>query len=231
MSGPNCDEKPGASAESPDRRLSVLDLIRRIRSGDIASEGLDKDSRQRCVEHLTAEGYSPLEIAEILKVSDRTVRRDRKAICEAHAVQRDPRLVEEMVGRLVQRADTAVERISRAVRGKEVKPVDRIEAETACWRILKELVECLQRLGYLPTAAVQVRGDLRHSFSVELPSVADLQAEAERLEAIGRHSGAPSDTLVRIGRIQQTLRLLTAAEQVEVLGQELEGGPNDEPQT
>lgn len=231
MSGPNCDDTPGISAESPDRRLSVLDLIRRIRSGDIAPEGLDKDSRRACVEYLMGEGYSMVEIAEILKVTDRTVRRDREAIRAAHALQRDPRLVEEMVGRLVQRADTAVERISRAVRGKEAKPVDRIEAETACWRILKELVECLQRLGYLPTAAVQVRGDVRHSLSVELPSVADLQAEAERLEVIGRHSGAPSDTLVRIGQMQQTLRLLMAAEQVEVLGQELGKEQDDEPQT
>ena len=225
------NDQPTTPAQNPDGGPSVLDLIRGIRSGDVAPGGLDKDSRRACVEHLTVEGYSAVEIAEILRVTDRTVRRDREAIRAAHAVQQDPRLVEEMVGRLVQQANVSVEHVSRAVRGKDVKPTDRIEAELACWRIVKELVESLQRLGYLPAAAVQVRGDLRHSFSVELPSVADLQAEAERLEAIGRHSGAPSDTLVRIGQMQQTLRLLVAAEQVEILGQELGKARNDEPQT
>jgi len=224
------NDQPITPAQNPDGGPSVLDLIRGIRSGDAAPGGLDKDSRRACVEHLTVEGYSAVEIAEILRVTDRTVRRDREAIRAAHAVQQDPRLVEEMVGRLVQRADTAVERISRAVRGKEVKPVDRIEAELACWRILRELVESLQRLGYLPTAAVQVRGDLRHSFSLELPRVEDLQVEAARLEAIGRQSGAPGDALVRIGRVRETLRLLATAEQVETLGQEIEKGDTDEPQ-
>jgi len=39
--------------------------------------------------------------SQILKVLERSIKRGKKAICEANALSTDPELVEQMVGRLV----------------------------------------------------------------------------------------------------------------------------------
>lgn len=111
---------------------SVSALVRRIEGGEVATAGLTKGHRQQYVQDLVIEGYFTGEIAELLGVSDRTVRRDLRAIRAAHSVERDPETVMEMVGRLVWQADIATNRIRRAVRLKTVKPSDRIEAEHTC---------------------------------------------------------------------------------------------------
>jgi len=43
--------------------------------------------------------------SQILKVSDRSIERDKKAIREANALSADPELVEQMIGRLVCEAE------------------------------------------------------------------------------------------------------------------------------
>ena len=66
---------------------------------------------------------------------------------------------------------------------RETAPTARIDGERACWLITKELVERLQSLGYLPTAATEIRGELTHHVQ-HLPGFAQIQAEVARLEAI-----------------------------------------------
>jgi len=66
----------------------VLSLLREIRSGTVVATSLGKENRRACVEYLAAEGFSVAEMSETLKVSDRTIRRDRLAIRSAHAVER-----------------------------------------------------------------------------------------------------------------------------------------------
>lgn len=213
-------DTPGHGTEgSPEASRSVLGLIRDIQAGRVAPGGLDKDSRRACVEHLIAEGYGVVEIAEILKVADRTIRRDRASIRAAHAVERGPGLVKEMVGNLVREADVAVSRIRRAVRGKEVRAADRTEAERACWAITRELVETLQKLGYLPTAPVRIEGDLSHRIALELPGYAELEVEIERLEVIQRQHGQDKETLARLGRLKNTVKRLALVEEVETLAE------------
>ena len=138
--------------ETDNCATSVLSLIRRLRDGTLTPGSLDSENRRRCVEHLTGEGYSLTEIGEILSVSERTIARDRKAIRRANALTPDPQLADEMVGHLVREAEVSVSRIRRITREKSTPSSARIDGERACWTIAKDLVETLQRLGYLPTA-------------------------------------------------------------------------------
>lgn len=55
----------------------MLETIQRLRAGDLRASMLDSEDRRACVEHLTAEGYSVAETAQVLGVSDRTISRDR----------------------------------------------------------------------------------------------------------------------------------------------------------
>lgn len=79
----------------------ALSLIRDIQQGTLSPKNLTSEDRQRCVLHLTSEGYSKAEIAEILQVSERTISRDRESIRQSNALQRDPALPGEMAGQLL----------------------------------------------------------------------------------------------------------------------------------
>ena len=166
-----------------DRTTSFITLIRGIQQRSISPRSLSPEDRRHCIEHLTADGYSALEIAEILQVSERTVARDRAEIRQANAVSREPKLTGEMVGQLVQQAEQCIGRIRRITRDRQVNPQTRVDGERACWLITRELIERLQSLGYLPTSPTEIRGELTHHHEA-LPPFSEMQEEVARLEAI-----------------------------------------------
>ncbi len=120
---------------SRESERSVLDLIRGLQAGSTSGASLTPGDRRRCVEHLSAEGYSAAEISEILKVSQRTIARDRTVIRQHNALERDPKLTAEMVGYLVQQAEQGVGRIRRVIRDSHTSPGVKIDGERACWLI------------------------------------------------------------------------------------------------
>ncbi len=83
-----------------DGEITTLALLRKIESGAIDPKTIAKADRQQLVAFLMSEGYSVAEMCQILKVKQRTIERDKKAIRESNAIARDPKLVEQMVGRL-----------------------------------------------------------------------------------------------------------------------------------
>jgi transposase len=169
------------AAPTPTDQLGrSLELLARVRSGAVPGLTLAPADRQALVSLLIADGLSTPEVAQILQVADRTIERDRKAIREGLALPRDPKLVEQMVGRLLAEAELSVRRIRRVARERDVEPATRIDAEHRCFEIVRDLVQGLQRLGYLPTATQKVEADLTHRVA-ELPSVEDLRAELNRL--------------------------------------------------
>lgn len=155
-------EDPQGQGNGPIRtpvpERSVLSVLRDIKTHLVDPKSLGEDARRDCVEELTAEGYSTAEIADILGVTDRTVRRDRERIRAANAVERDPDLEKQFVGDLVRQAEIAISHIRRAARGNDARPADRIAAGRDCWRITRELAETLQALGWLPTRSVGQEG-------------------------------------------------------------------------
>lgn len=169
---------------SPNQIHSPISMIKGIRSGSLSASALAPEERRACVEHLVIEGYSTAEVAEALGVSDRTITRDRVAIRENNSVKADPKLVEATVGHLLGQREASVVRLRRISRDGACPHAEQIAAECAAWRVEKETIELLQRLGYLPMAAAEVRADLVHHVAV--PGMAALRAEADRIEGIER---------------------------------------------
>ena len=101
---------------SAEKERPVLELIRQIKAGSLDPQNLAAAERQACVMHLSAEGLSVPEIGQVLKRSDRTIARDRRAIQEANALQQDPKFAGEMAGILLSEADACISRMRRAVR-------------------------------------------------------------------------------------------------------------------
>ena len=195
------------AAEQHGGPRTALSIIRDLKSGRLSGSSLARDDRQRCVEHLTAEGYTTAEIAEVLGVCERTIGRDRPAIRSANALERDPRLVGEVVGRLVQQAEASVARCRRIGREKDAPPSARVDAERTAWTVSRELVETLQKLGYLPTAAQEFRGELTHRVETS-PEAGVMSAEIARLEQIVAASASADQEL--IARLEDAKRAVTA---------------------
>ena len=176
------ENTPGSPTHTSNDR-SVLSVIRDIQQGALDPRSLVLEDRRRCVEHLTGEGYSLAEIAEILKVTERTVARDRSAVRQSNAIQADENITGEMVGQLVLQADTTINRIRRITRDSETPPAARIEGEKACWVVARDLVQKLQSLGYLPNAPQEIRGQMTHQVE-HLPAFGQMNEEVARLELI-----------------------------------------------
>ncbi|MCH8151416.1 MAG: hypothetical protein IH830_03470 [Planctomycetes bacterium] len=223
-------ENANSEAESTSTGHSVLSLIRGIQSGQIPPKSLSIEDRRRCVEHLTGEGFSTAEIAEILRTIERTVSRDRRAIREANAVEADPAFTAEMIGQLVMEAELARSHIRRVIRNKDTSPIAKIEGERACWTIKRELVQSLQQLGCLPTAPHEIHGDVTHRLG-DPPGFDELQGELDRLAVIVQRSQPGDDsTKQQVTQLRATFSRLELGEKVQNLTKLIEKEPIDEQQ-
>ena len=152
---------PAVASESGEQRL-LLHLVRDVRHGRVAAACLSPDDRRACGEYFTGEGMTAPEIAVVMNVSDRTVRRDRQAIRCANALRPGKELADEVVTELCFRAESAISRLHRAVRDAgdgSVTPSMRIRAEIAAFRIYRDLVIVLGKLQYIPTGKEQLHAE------------------------------------------------------------------------
>jgi DNA-binding CsgD family transcriptional regulator len=228
---------PEISAVHPDPvpdGPSVLTALRDIQSGARQPNSLSMEDRQRCVEHLTTDGYQTAEIAAILKVAERTVLRDRKAIRKANALQADEGFAAETVGNLIKQADQAIARLRRISREKDTPPAVKVDAERASWGITRDTVELLQRLGHLPTAVQEIRGELTHRLE-NAPELEILHSELERLEGIVTENTAtsqmPAELLARVAQTKNAVARLAIADSIHTLSRHIttEGIANETP--
>lgn len=181
------EELPGAGAgvgELP----GVLGMIRGIREGTVNPRHLRAEDRRLCVEHLSGEGVAIVEIAAVLKVSERTVRRDRQAVLQEHALTPSTELASEYAGRLQMEMERSMTNIRRIARDKGVAPSTRIEGERACIEILDRCVQRLQSMGILPLATQRHEADVTHHIG-EL-SIESMQSELDRLNFIEADAGS-----------------------------------------
>jgi DNA-binding CsgD family transcriptional regulator len=188
------DATPTVGAPAAEQERTVLGLIRALQGGELLGAALSTPDRRRVIEHLWTEGYSVPETAEVIKISERTVQRDRKSIREANAVQRTPALVSETVGALLRQAEAVVGRLRRISRERDTLPPARIDAEKACWVVTKELAETLQSLGYLPTAAQEFKGQVTHSV---IADISEMHVQVLQLEQLITDVGVQDPVLLQ----------------------------------
>jgi len=81
----------------------TLSLLQKIQGGVVDPKCIRPAERRLIVSYLMADGYCTADMAQILKVSDRSIERDKKAIRQTNALAADPELVEQMAGRLYAR--------------------------------------------------------------------------------------------------------------------------------
>lgn len=176
----------GSPTQKPEP-LGVIEIITRVKQGITDPKSLDPGDRRQCAAYLFGEGMSTPEIARLLKVTERTIRRDREQIREEQSIARDPRLAGRIAGQLIAEAEHTVQRIRRVAREREAPHAVRVQGETECFGILCKLTERLQSLGYLPTAPTQIHASVMHAEAV--PTFDELETDINRLLEIAESAG------------------------------------------
>ena len=189
---------------SKQEQESVLSLIQDIKDKRVDPRNIDKDMRQLCVEMFMAEGYSKAQMAEILKRSDKTIKRDIDEVFLRNSVNPDQKFVELMAGRLLMAAEIHRNHLMRLARSKGSSVMERAQAEYLAFKVWPETVSKLQSLGYLPSQPQAVVGDISLNIHQEgEKSFEELRAEVIEIEKNSIESGEISEEM------KKELRLLT----------------------
>ena len=209
-------EDPQPSDNTPrDTEERTLSLLQKIQAGTVDPKCIRPAERRLIISYLMADGYSTADMAQILKISDRSIERDKKTIREANALAASPELVEQMVGRLVCEAELSVQRIRKTARDKGTPQAVKVDAEHRCYQIVSDMITSLQRLGYLPTATAKLQADFTHSIG-QFPDFAQMQAEVQRLRQItGETQGTDPQLTEQLSQIETQLVKAKLLNQIE----------------
>lgn len=216
---PQTQENP----QPPDNPTSqtgerTLSLLQKIQAGTIDPKCIRPAERRLVVSYLMADGYSTADMAQILKVSDRSIERDKKAIRQTNALAADPELIKQMVGRLVCEAELSIQRIRKAARDKGTPQAVKVDAEHRCYQIFSDMITSMQRLGYLPMATARLQADLTHHVG-QIPDLSQMQEEVQRLKEI---QGADPRVIEQLDGIETQLEKVKLADQIENLSKIVE---------
>jgi len=180
-----------------DSERSAVELLQQINGNLLDAKTLDKASRQRCIELLIAEGYGYQHISEVLKISEKTVGRDMKEIRARNELTPSIEFAKETIGDLFRQGLNHHAYLMRLARSKDATNSEKIQAEFAAWRVLRELVERMQNLGYLPSRPQRVVGDIFCHMQNEEggESLEDIRKMISEIETVARDTNTYSPQL------------------------------------
>jgi len=131
--------------------MPVLQLLAKINSGGISVKTLSPRDRQNMVEHLLTQGSSVAEMAMMLKVSDRTIVRDRQEIRGRNAVYSDEvGFMPRILGMMVQHLEDSLGRLHAIQFSVGSTARDRMMAERSMAYVFATFIKRFQSLGYMP---------------------------------------------------------------------------------
>jgi len=220
---PQTNEKPLPSDNTArDTEERTLSLLQKVQAGSVDPKCIRPAERRLIISYLIADGYCTADMAQILKVSDRSIERDKKAIRETNALAASPELVEQMAGRLVGEANLSIQRIRKAARDKNTPSAVKVDAEHRCYQIVSDMIGSLQRLGYLPIATARLQADITHNIG-EIPALTQMLAEVQRLKQItGETQGTDSEVIEQLNEIEDQLSKVKLLNQIEKISNVVE---------
>jgi len=181
----NSSNQPDKGKDEP-----VLALLQQIKDGQIAPGTIDKEARQKCVELLDAEGYTYAQIAQVLKCSEKTVSRDMKEIRKHNELSPSVEFAKQLIGEVFNKAINHHAYLMRLARMKDASISEKMQSEFAAWKVLKELVEKLQSLGYLPQKPQELIADFSHHVSAsDEKSFKELGLQIAEIEKVSSEFG------------------------------------------
>ena len=176
---------------SPDQEEDpVLSLIQQIKDGTLNPRTFPKEKRQRCVEFLSSEGYTEARIGQILAKSEKTIYRDLIEIDARNSLTPSVDLAKEIIGNMFQKAMAHHKHLMRLARGSEATTAEKSHSEYLAWRVLREMVEKMQTLGYLPLKPQAIVSDIyHHSEGGDEKTYLQLRQDLRDMERAAKEAG------------------------------------------
>ena len=125
---------------SRQREMPVHALVQAIAAGRIESASVSVSDRRRCVESLTRIGYTVAEMADVLGVTERTIKRDRAAIRRAIALAAREEQRDELVGEYRDLTLESIQRLRRICNDADAPAQVRLGAEKQLTHAMREYV-------------------------------------------------------------------------------------------
>ena len=187
----------------------ALHILKQIADGTLDPKTLSQEMRQDCVRHMWRDkGKDVSTIAAFLRVSDKTIRRDKEDIIARDAQAAPADYKQRLRGDLMTKMSTINDLMLRLANEQGASAQDRVHAGYGVWKMIKEEIEIAQSLGLLPTTAF----DLGVSSQREPEkSPAQLKEELARLEKIASDSGSINDPEIS-GLVEEIRRNIALAE-------------------
>jgi hypothetical protein len=206
--------KPNDPTLKEQEDLPIFSLIQKLKDESLDPSTLPKELRQQCVEVLWAEGYGEPSMAQILKRSEKTIKRDLQEIRERNALTPDLELAKQVIGETVQRARMHQGYLVRLARSKDATVSEKSQSEYLAWKVQKELVEKMQSLGYLPSRPKEITGDIYHHMSLqeEERSFGEIRTMLNEVEGTAKETGTFTDEVEK-----EITLLLARVEKAEIV--------------
>ena len=198
----------------------VLTIIQRLKDKTLNPEALTKTERQQCVEALLFEGYSPSQIAQLVDRNEKTIKRDLADIRQRNALTPSLDLARQLIGNFLIKVEAHQTRLMRLARGNDGSVGERAQAEYSAWRVLKESMELLQTLGFLPSKPQEITGDFTHHLNLENGehSLEQISQTIREITSIGEETSSLTPEIVqRIQALQLRLERAKLSEDAQRL--------------
>ena len=209
MDNPNDNKN---KEESP-----VFKIIQEIKDGTREAKDLSKEQRQECVDSLDLQGYNISQIAQVLNRSEKTIRRDLQDVKARRSVKPSLELATQIVDNMIAKLEACQSHLVRLASSKEGSLQEKSQAIFYAGKMMLELTEKLQSLGYLPSVPQKVVGDIYHHNEDDDKSFAEAKVKLKEIETIAKDTGVLDETTQK--RIED---LKTKIEKVEIV-KEVEG--------
>ena len=198
------NENQKQDMDNENQEQPVMVLIQAIKEGRTEPQTIGKELRQRCVEVFMGEGYTIANMAQILKKSEKTIKRDVLEIREINALTPDIELVNKIAGELVWYAHTHRNFLMRLARGKDGTVGEKAQAEYYAHLVSSDVVIKLQSLGYPPSVPRSVVGEIFHHMDKDgATDMAEIQSEIIEMERIVADAGSNSDAVMKLDIIKK----------------------------
>jgi len=165
--------------EEAEPALQMSDLVRKIHDGVIAADSLSAQVRQSCVEHLSLEGFSTEDIADLLHISSRTVRRDRLAIRQHNALTPTLELGDELLGEYQAHTLASIRRLIRQCNDPNHPPYARLWAEEAIGRLYHQFIKLVHNIKFIKDGSARIN-ELEKERKSKLPK-SPMEEQLEKL--------------------------------------------------
>lgn len=207
----------------------IISVIQDIKDGVLNPKTLSQDLRQRCVDFFMREGYTEEQVGQILMRDERTIRRDLEKIQKQNSLNPNADLARQIIGDMFRKAMVHHRYLMRLARSPIASEGNKSQSEFLAWRVLKEVVEKMQTLGYLPLKPQEIVEDIFHHVTDDSKerSISEAKVMLSEIEEAARQAGTlDSETEKKIGTLKAQIAKAEINHEVDKLAKK-EDKPED----